>query len=58
MIKSRRMGLSVHVAKMGEKRNACRLLVEKPPGRSRHRWVYTIRMEFRDTGWVVWTGLI
>jgi hypothetical protein len=24
---------------------------KRPPGRSRHRWVYNIRMEFRDRGW-------
>jgi hypothetical protein len=39
-----------HVARMGEKRNACRLLVGKPEGkrplgRSRRRWVDNIRMD-------------
>jgi hypothetical protein len=34
IIKSRRMKLAGHVARMGEKRNAYRLLVEMPAGRS------------------------
>jgi hypothetical protein len=42
MIKSRRMIWVGHVASMGEKRNAYRILVEKPEekrplGRPRHR---------------------
>jgi hypothetical protein len=32
-IKSRRMRLAGHVARMGEKRNAYRILVGKPEGR-------------------------
>jgi hypothetical protein len=43
MIKSRRMRLTGHVARMCEKRNACWGLVEKqegkrPLGGPRHRW--------------------
>jgi hypothetical protein len=43
MIKSRRMRSVGHVARMGEKRNAYRILVGKPEGkrplgRPRHRW--------------------
>jgi hypothetical protein len=34
MIKSRRMGWVGHVARMGEKRNAYRILVGKPEGKS------------------------
>jgi hypothetical protein len=34
MIKSRNMSLAGHVARMGEKRNACWLLVVKPEGKS------------------------
>jgi hypothetical protein len=30
MIKSRRMSWTGHVARMGEKRNACRIFVGKP----------------------------
>jgi hypothetical protein len=33
MIKSRRMRWAGHVARMGEKRNAHRILVEKPEGK-------------------------
>jgi hypothetical protein len=49
IIKSRRMRWAGHVARMGVKRNACRLLVGKPEGkrplgRPRCRWVGNIRM--------------
>jgi hypothetical protein len=49
IIKSRRMRWTGHVARMGEKRNAYRLLVEnqegkRPLGRPRHRWVNDIWM--------------
>jgi hypothetical protein len=48
IIKSRRMRWAGHVARMGEKRNAYRLLVGKPEGkrplgRPRRRWVDNIR---------------
>jgi hypothetical protein len=41
---------------MGEKRNACRILVGKPEGkrplgRPRHRWENNIRMDLRVIGW-------
>jgi hypothetical protein len=50
MIKSRRMGWAGHVAQVGEKRKACRILVAKPEGkrplgRPRHRWVDNIKMD-------------
>jgi hypothetical protein len=46
---------SIHVARMGEKRNAYRLLVGKPEGRRplgrpRHRWLDNIRMNLVDMG--------
>jgi hypothetical protein len=49
---------------MGEKRNAYRLLMEKPEGRrplgrSRPRWLDIIRMDLVEVGWgdVDWIGL-
>jgi hypothetical protein len=52
MIKSTRMRWSGHVAQMGSKRNAYRILVGKadgkrPAGRPRHRWVDNIKMDVR-----------
>jgi hypothetical protein len=43
-----------HAERMGEKRNAYRMLVwktykEKPLGRPRHRWT-DVRMDFREKG--------
>jgi hypothetical protein len=64
IIKSRRMRWAGHVARIGEKRNAYRLLVEKPDGkrplgRPRRRWVDNIRMDLGEVGWgdVDWVGL-
>jgi hypothetical protein len=50
-IKSRRMRWAGHVARMGEKRNAYKLLVGKPEGkrplgRPRRRWVEILRWIF------------
>jgi hypothetical protein len=63
-MKSRRMRWAGHVARMGEKRNAYRLLVGKPEGkrllgRPRCRWVDNIRMDLGEVGWgdVDWIGL-
>ncbi|PNF15431.1 hypothetical protein B7P43_G18451 [Cryptotermes secundus] len=36
---------------MGETRNAYRILVGKPEGRPRHRWVDNIKMDLREIGW-------
>jgi hypothetical protein len=41
---------------MGEKMNACRILVGKPErkrplGRQRHRWMDSIKMDLRQIGW-------
>jgi hypothetical protein len=54
IIKSRKMRWASHVARMGEKRNAYRLLVRNPEGRRplgrpRRRWV-DIRMDLGETG--------
>jgi hypothetical protein len=64
IIKARRMRWARHKARMGEKRNACRLLVGKPEGRRplgrpRRRWVDNIRMDLVELGWgdVDWIGL-
>jgi hypothetical protein len=64
IIKSRRVRWEGHVARMGEKRNAYRLLVGKPErkrplGRPRRRWVDNIRMDLGEVGWgdVDWIGL-
>jgi hypothetical protein len=64
IIKSRRMRWAGHVTRMGEKRDACRLLVVKPEGkrplgRPRRRWMDYIRMNLVEVGWgdVDWIGL-
>jgi hypothetical protein len=64
IIKSRRMRWAGHVARMGEKRSAYRLLVGKPEGRRplvrpRRRWVENVRMDLGEVGWsdVDWIGL-
>jgi hypothetical protein len=56
MIKTRRMRWAWHIAQMGEKRNAYRILVGKPegkrsPGRRRCRRVGNIKMDLREIGW-------
>jgi hypothetical protein len=45
-----------HEARIGERRNACRILVGKPEGkrplgRPRRRWVCNIKMDLREIGW-------
>jgi hypothetical protein len=53
-----------HVARIGEKRKAYRLLVDKPEGKStlerpRRRWVNNVEVDLVEVGWgVVWTGLV
>jgi hypothetical protein len=55
MFKSRRMRWAGHVARMGEKRNAYRILVLKPEGKRplrRHRRRDNIKMDLRERmGW-------
>jgi hypothetical protein len=56
IIKSRRMRLAGHVARMGAKRNAYGLLVGKPEGkrrlgRPRCKWVDNIEMDLGEIGW-------
>jgi len=55
VIKSRRMRWAGHVACVGERRGAYRVLVEKPEvnrplGRSRHRWEDNIEMDLQEVG--------
>jgi hypothetical protein len=64
IIKSRRMRWVGHVARIGENRNAYRLLVGKPEekiplGRPRRMRVDNIRMDLGKVGWgdVDWIGL-
>jgi hypothetical protein len=50
MIKSRRMRWAGHVARMGKKRSAYRILVgmpegKRPLGRPRRRWVDNIKID-------------
>jgi hypothetical protein len=56
MIKSRRIRWAGHVARMGETRNAYRILIGKSEGkrpleRPRRRWVDNTKMDFREIGW-------
>jgi hypothetical protein len=55
-INSSRMRWAGHVARMGETRNAYRILVGKPEGkrslgRPRRRWVDNIKIDLREIGW-------
>ena len=55
MIKLRRMRWTGHVARMGERRSAYRVLVGKPEGkrplgRPRHRWEDNIKMDLQELG--------
>jgi hypothetical protein len=57
MIKPRRMRCAGHVTRMGEKRNAYRILVGKPEdkrplGRPRRKWVDNIKIDLREIGCV------
>jgi hypothetical protein len=60
MIKSRRIRWAEHVARMGEGRGVCRVLVGKPEGnrplgRPRRRWEDNIKIVFQKVG--LWTEL-
>ena len=63
MIKSRRMSLAGHVARMRESRDVYKVLMGKPEGqrplgRPRRRWEDNTKMDFQEMGWGTWTGLI
>jgi hypothetical protein len=56
LIRTRRMKWEKDVARMGEKRNACRILAGKPEGKRRlqgprRRWVDNIKMNVSEIGW-------
>jgi hypothetical protein len=56
VIKLRRMRRAGHVARMGEKRGAYRILVGRPEGRRplgrlRRRWEHNIKTDLHDVGW-------
>jgi hypothetical protein len=64
IFKWRKMRWAGHVARMGEKRIAYRLLVGKPEGKRllgkpRHKWVDIVQMDVGEVGWsdVDWIGL-
>jgi hypothetical protein len=55
MIKSRRMGWAGHVARMGERRGVCKVLVGRPErkrpfGRPWRRWEDNIKMDIQEAG--------
>ena len=58
VIKSRRLREAGHVARMGERRGAYRVLVKtregrRPRGRPRRRWEGNIKTDLRGVGWRV-----
>ena len=64
VIKSRRMRLVGHVARMGEEMGVYSVLVGKPEGmrplgRPRHRWVDNNKMDLQEVGcgYMNWIGL-
>jgi hypothetical protein len=64
IIKSRRMRWAGHVPRMGENRNAYRILVGKPEEKRqlripRRRWVDNVQIDLREIGWgpMVWIEL-
>jgi hypothetical protein len=54
-MKLRRARWAGHVEQMGDKKNACRILVGKPEGkrplrRPRYMWMGNIKMDLREIG--------
>jgi len=61
VIKLTRMRWEGHVARIGERRGVCRVLVGKlegkrPLGRTRRRWEDNIKMELQELEFEAWTG--
>jgi hypothetical protein len=55
-MKSIKLRLTGHVARVVERRGAYRVLVGKPDGRrqfesSRHRWEDNVKIDLRELGW-------
>ena len=51
VIKSRKMKLGGHVARMGERIGAYWVLVGKPEGRRTLGWEDNIKVDLREVGW-------
>jgi hypothetical protein len=56
VIKSKEMRWAGNVARMGDKRGSCRVLVERPLGRRpfgcpRHGWEDNIKVDLQEVGW-------
>jgi hypothetical protein len=56
MAMSRKMRWAGHIARIGRKKNAYRLLVgnpegKRPLGRPRREWVGNVKMDLREIGW-------
>jgi PAS domain-containing protein len=63
VIKSRGLRWTGHVAWMGTRRSAYRILVGNPEGRRllgrpRRIWEDNIKVDLRDVGWGAWTGTV
>jgi hypothetical protein len=63
MIKLKAVRWAEHVARMEEKRYACRVFVGKPEGkrplgRPRRRLEDNLKIDLKKEDWVVYTGLI
>jgi hypothetical protein len=57
MVKSKRMRLTMHVECMEEMRNACKILVGNPEGKTslgRPRCRWGITTDLREIGWGIW----
>jgi hypothetical protein len=60
-VKSRRVRWAGHLARMGERRCVCRILVGKPEGKrklgkSGRRWKDT-KIYLPDMGWAIWNRM-
>ena len=62
-IKSSLIKWAGHVARMGKRRGAYRVLVGKPEGkrplgRRGRRWEDNVKIDLQEVGWRAWTGLM